>query len=332
MPALTLGNLVLDVPFFQASLSGYSDHAMRRLARRFGCPFTLTGVLLDKSMANPRVLRKGCFRPGEDEHPIGAQILGKTPATMAQAARDLVAVGYDLIDINIACPAPKVLRRGRGGALLADPNTVIAILKSVRDAVNCPVTMKLRTGLNHQPPSPDNFWEIVTRSIEAGVDALVIHGRTVSERYRGTADWDTLATVKQRFPQATIIGSGDIFDAQASMALLKKTGIDGFIVARGAVGNPWLFQELRCLHENIPLPPPPTFREQRDVILQHLDDVLLEHKERRGVGYFRKFAVNYTRRHPQRKQLVRAVVAAQTRAEVVAALDGYYLSPGVEAC
>ncbi|MFC1761005.1 tRNA dihydrouridine synthase [Planctomycetota bacterium] len=324
MKALRLGKLVLDVPFFQASLSGYSDHAMRRLARQFGCPFTLTGVLLAKSMANPRVLRKACFRPGNDEHPIGAQILSKTPATMAQAARDLVAVGYDVIDLNFACPAPKVLRRGRGGALLNDPDTVIATLQAVKDAVDCPVMMKLRIGVNHQPQSQDNFWEIVTRSVKHGVNALVIHGRTVTERYRGTVNWDILARIKQRFPQTTLIGSGDIFDAQTSVALLRKTGIDGFIVARGAVGNPWIFQELRCLFEGKPLPLAPSLAEQRDVIEQHLDWVCKDYSERRAVGFFRKFAVNYARRHPQRKQVVLAIMKAQTQADVIATLDQWY--------
>jgi len=143
---LKLGNLTLDVPFFQASLSGYSDYTMRSFARRFGCPFMLADVMLAKSMAEPRVLRKACFRPGIDEHPVGAQIMGETPAVMAKAARDLVAVGYDVIDLNFACPVPKVLRRGRGGALLAHPNTVIDIVKAVRETVACPLLIKLRIG------------------------------------------------------------------------------------------------------------------------------------------------------------------------------------------
>ncbi|MCG8375497.1 MAG: tRNA-dihydrouridine synthase, partial [Chlorobiales bacterium] len=314
-----------DVPFFQASLSGYSDYAMRKLARCFGCPFTLTGVMLAKSMANPRVLRKACFRPHDDEHPVGAQILGKTPATMAQAAKDLVAVGYDLIDLNFACPAPKVLRRGRGGALLNDPDTVITNLQAVKEVVDCPVMMKLRMGVNHQPQSQENFWEIVTRAIENAIDALVIHGRTVTERYRGQANWDILAQVKQRFPQATIIGSGDVFDAATSLAQVKRTGLDGLIVARGAVGNPWLFQELRHHYEGKAPPPAPSLEEQREVILQQLDDVLLEHEERRSVGYYRKFIAQYARRHPERKQVVRATMAAKTKAELVEAIDTWYL-------
>jgi tRNA-dihydrouridine synthase B len=322
--ALKLGSLTLDVPFFQASLSGYSDCTMRHFARRFGCPFALTDVMLAKSMAEPRVLRKACFRPGIDEHPVGAQILGKTPATMARAARDLVAVGYDVIDLNFACPAPKVLRRGRGGALLAQPKVAIEIVKAVREAVSCPLLAKLRIGTNCQPESRDDFWEIVTRSIDEGIDALVIHGRTVSERYRGKADWDILAQVKARFPATTIIGSGDIFDPQATVELMKRTGLDGFIVARGAIGNPWIFRDLRCVWEGRPVPPPPDLAEQKAVMLEHFHRVLQGHPEKRAIGYFRKFMIRYARLHPNRKQVTITLMKAETRAAVEAGIDALY--------
>ncbi len=321
---LKLGSLTLDVPFFQASLSGYSDYTMRYFARRFGCPFALTDVMLAKSMAEPRVLRKACFRPGIDEHPVGAQILGRTPATMAKAARDLVAVGYDVIDLNFACPAPKVLRRGRGGALLSDPDAVIDIVKAVRDTVSCPLLAKLRIGTNHQPESQEKFWEIVARSVEHGVDALVIHGRTVTERYRGKADWDILARVKAKFPATTIVGSGDLFDPQATVELMKRTGLDGFIVARGAIGNPWIFRDLRCVWEDRPVPPPPDLAEQKAVILEHFHRVVCGYSEKRAIGYFRKFIVRYARLHPHRKQVTITLMKAETRAAVEAGIDALY--------
>jgi tRNA-dihydrouridine synthase B len=324
---LKLGTLTLDVPFFQASLSGYSDCAMRTLARRFGCPFALADVMLAKSVAQPHVLRKACFRPGPGEHPVGAQILGKTPATMARAARDLVAAGYDAIDVNCACPAPKVLRRGRGGALLDDPDAVIDIAKAVRNAVACPVLMKLRVGLDDRPHSRDKFWEIVTRALGQGVDALVIHGRTVAQRFRGKADWEVLAAVKSRFPTATILGSGDVFDARAAIDLMARTGLDGFVVARGAIGNPWIFRDLRCVWEDRPLPPPPELAEQRLVMLEHLDRVLQGYPERLGVNYFRKFVVHYARRHPQRKQVLLTLLGAKTRRALEAGIDAWYAAP-----
>jgi tRNA-dihydrouridine synthase B len=321
---LKLGSLRLDVPFFQASLSGYSDCAMRAMARRFGCPFVLADVMLDKSMIHPEVLAKACFRPGPDEHPVGAQILGKTPATMAKAASDLVAAGYDIIDLNFACPAPKVLRRGRGGALLDDPDAAIDILKAVRDAVRCPVLMKLRIGTNHTPRARDNFWQIVTRAAEEGADAFVIHGRTVSEMYHGKADWEILAEVKRRLPAATIIGSGDVFDPPAAVDLLKRTGLDGFVVARGAIGNPWIFRDLRCVWEGRPVPPPPELAEQRLIILEHLDRVLQGYPEQWGINYFRKFIIHYARRHPKRKQVLLSLLKVKTRPDLEAGIHTWY--------
>ena len=243
---------------------------------------------------------------------------------MAKAARDLVAVGYDVIDLNFACPVPKVLRRQRGGALLAKPDALADIVKAVRDAVSCPLLAKLRIGTDHERESQDHFWEIVARSIDCGVDALVIHGRTVAQRYRGKADWDILAEVKARFPSATIIGSGDVFDPQATVELMKRTGLDGFVVARGAIGNPWIFRDLRCLWENRLLPPPPDLAEQKEIVLEHFHRVLNGYPQKRAIGYFRKFVVHYARRHPKRKQVTMTLMKAQTRAAVEAGIDALY--------
>lgn len=316
MKQLRLGNLMLDVPFFQAALSGYSDWAMRKLAKEFHCPFALTGEMLAQSVVIPKILRKDDFRPFEDEHPVGAQLLGKTPETMALAARDLVAAGYDLIDLNYACPAPKVLRRGRGGALLLNPDLAIDILRAVREAVDCPVMIKLRVGNDHDPQRQACFWEIVERTLVEGVDALVIHGRTVHEKYRGVADWSLLKRVKQTFPNATIVGSGDVFDATETLTRLEETGLDGFIAARGAIGNPWFFQELRALFAGCPLPASPDLSEQKEVMLHHLGMVLELYPAAKGIGYFRKYAIGYARRHPQRKKTQMALMKAKTAEEL----------------
>ena len=221
-----------------------------------------------------------------------------------------------------------MMRRGRGGALLDSPDKVIEILKAVRGAVSCPVMIKLRIGMNHSAQSQENFWEIVTRAIEQGVDALVIHGRTVSERYRGKADWGPMTEVKRRFPSATIIASGDVFDAQTSLDLLRQTGLDGFVVARGAIGNPWIFHDLRSIWEGRGTPAPPGLAEQKGVLLEHLARVVEGHPEHRAVGYFRKFLVYYVRRHPRRRQLVLALLKAKTRSEVETVIGEWYADDG----
>ena len=213
---LRIGNIELDMPVFQAPLSGYTDLAMRTIAREHGAPLTFTGVMLAKNVLNAKAMRKGIFNPGKDEYPIGAQILGGDPDIMGKAAGVFAGIGYDLIDINFACPAPKVLRRGRGGALLKDPDRAIEIFKRVRDAANCPVTIKLRIGFGTDDGTQDNFWRICEATCTGGVDALVIHGRTVKGYYRGKANWEIVRQVKKHWPTAVVIGSGDIFDAETS--------------------------------------------------------------------------------------------------------------------
>ena len=321
---LRLGNIILDVPFLQAPLSGYSDYAMRRLALDFGAPLTFSGVMLAKSASHPKVLRKPAFRPHEDEHPVGAQILGAEPATMAKAARALQDIGYDIIDLNFACPAPKVLRRQRGGYLLNEPETVMQIYDRVREAVTCPVTMKLRTGFDSSPQSYDNFHRIVAETSERNIDALTIHGRTVMQKFTGEADWDTLAEIKNRFGKTTIIGSGDLFDPQTIVHRLETANIDGVLIARGAVGNPWIYEGLRAALKGEPAPPRPSLAEQAEVIVKHFKGICQLHEPTRAVKYFRKFIVQYCRLHPRRRQVHRALIAANDEIQFLAAMEEWY--------
>ncbi len=308
----------------QAPLSGYSDYAMRRLALDFGAPLTFAGVMLAKSAAHPKVLRKLAFRPHDDEHPVGAQILGTEPETMAKAAKALQDIGYDIIDLNFACPAPKVLRRQRGGYLLNDPETVMRIYDRVREAVTCPVTMKLRTGYDSSPQSGDNFHRIVTEAAERNIDALTIHGRTVLQKFAGDADWDILAEIKNRFGKTTIIGSGDLFDPQTIVQRLRTASIDGVLIARGAVGNPWIYEGLNAVLKGEPVPPRPSLAEQAEVILKQFEGICQLHEPDRAVKYYRKFLVQYCRLHPRRRQVHRELIAATDKTEFLAAVERCY--------
>jgi nifR3 family TIM-barrel protein len=321
---LKLGNIILDAPFFQASLSGYTDYAMRKLAVSFGSPLVFTGVMLAKSAAHRQVLNKTCFRPGDDEHPIGAQILGRSPATMARAAEALVETGYDLIDLNFACPAPKVLRRGRGGALLNEPDLAIDIYRAVRDAVDCPVLVKLRRGFNNSAKSKDNFWEIVTRLAEENIDAVIVHPRTVTEKYLGTADWRILAELKQRLLKTTILGSGDLLSARTAAERLTASGIDGVVIARGAIGNPWIFRDLRAILNGSDKPAPADLAQQRQVMLDHFQIVERIYKHPESVRFFRKFVAGYCKSHPLRKKAQKDLLAAKNRNELFARIEQWY--------
>ncbi len=300
---LKLGNLHLDVPFYQAPLSGYSDRAMCALALEFGSPLVFTGLMLDKSVLHPGVLDKPLYNFTDYDKPVGAQLLGSEPATMAAAARRLVDQGFDVIDLNFACPAPKVTEKKRGGFLLTQPAAVKRIMAAVREAIACPLLIKLRIGYDTSKESKDQVIQICRDAQHLGIDALVVHGRTVCQRYRVQANWHAVAEFAKEFPGVTVIGSGDINEPEDAMNKRFTYGIDGIIFARGAIGNPWIFREARAVIMGEPKPDPPDLAEQGEIILRHFDMILDLYPIRKAIPYFRKFCVYYCRRHPRRKKV-----------------------------
>lgn len=300
---LKLGNIILDKPFFQAPLSGYSDRAMRSLARQFGCPLTFSGVMLDKSACYKPLFKKPNYVIKDFEHPIGGQILGTCPETMAMAAKNLCEAGYDLVDLNFACPAPKVLRRGRGGAMIDSPAAVIEIYKRVRGAIDCPLLVKLRSGFDNSSRTRENFWRICEQLAGEGVDALIVHGRSAAQMYQGQADWDIPAELKRKLPRTTIIGSGDLFEAHDIANKLKTSGIDGIVIARGAIGNPWLFRQITDVLAGTDEVYKPDLAEQGAVILRHFELLRELYDSGKSIRYFRKFLAHYSKGHPQKKKV-----------------------------
>ncbi len=322
---LKIGNIELKTKVIAAPLSGYTDTAMRMINRRFGCELTFGGLMLDKSTAYRKVLRKPEFSVIADDHPVGGQICGTEPDVMASAAKALVDYGFDLVDLNFACPAPKVVRRGRGGALMREPERVKAIIDMVRESISCPLSIKIRRGYDSSDESRDAFWQICESAVNGGVDALYIHGRTTVQLYRGDADWDILKEVKQKYPNVTIIGSGDLMSGETIALRLAESGLDGVIAARGMIGNPWIFTEAAAAIAGEPMPPEPTVLEQYDVIKDHLRMIYENSNEKSGVRYFRKFMSKYARRHPERKKVSIDALLAKDRKEFDEVLTKWYI-------
>ena len=255
---LCIGSLRLPVPAFQGALSGFSDLAMRRVARSFGCVYAVNEVVLDENVVRPGKLQNEILHVEDDDHPVAGQLLGATPQTFAAAAALLVDAGYDVVDINFGCPVTKVLGRSRGGFLLSEPRTALEIVSRVRDAVRpgVPVTVKMRRAIDDSPLAEDMFWEILDGAFARGVDAVCVHGRTVAQKYVGPARRSFLQKVKEAYPRKTIIGSGDLFFADDVKAMLDGTGVDGAWIARGSIGAPWLFSEVKHLLVTGAQPPP----------------------------------------------------------------------------
>ena len=322
--ALRLGNLRIAGPFFQGALSGYTDRAMRTIAREHGASLTFAGLMLDKVTLHPPALEKGLFRLGEDEHPVGGQLLGSDPEMMAAAAGTLVEMGFDLVDLNFACPAPKIIRKARGGYLLNNPERVIAIFRRVRQAVACPVTLKLRIGVSDTAADREAFWQVCRSAAAEGIDGLLIHGRTVEQNYRGRAEWETVSQVKREFPGVAVMGSGDIDSAETACRRLGEHRLDGISVARAAIGNPWIFQELRARQAGTAEPPGPDLGEQGAVMLRHFAMMRELYPPYKAVINFRKISIRYAKRHPQRRLVHTALLKAGTPEEVVAAVKNWY--------
>ncbi|MBI4718339.1 MAG: tRNA-dihydrouridine synthase [Planctomycetes bacterium] len=323
---MRIGRFEFDVPFVQAALSGYSDLPMRRLARRFGAPYALNEVMLDRLVLQPGRKRKEILHVADDDHPVGGQLMGADPEQFAPAAAAMAESGYDVIDINFGCPVKKVLGRCRGGFLLSQPQTALDIIRRVYDAVGAthPVTVKMRRGMDDGGESERNFFTILDGAFTIGVSAVTVHGRTVKQRYVGPSDWSFLARVKRHVGDRTILGSGDLFSAEACLRMIRATGVNGVTIARGCIGNPWIFEECRALWSGRPLPEPPSIARQREGILLHWRLAEEQYGAQLAVRDMRKFGIKYSEHHPLSRPVRDAFIAASTPAEFLAVLDEWY--------
>lgn len=325
---LRIGRLQIGSPVVQAALSGYSDWPMRWLARQLGAPYTLCEVMLDEFLVNFKNRKKNrhFLYVSDDEHPVGGQLMGAEPEQFALGASRLVEAGFDVIDINFGCPVKKVLGRCRGGYHLSQPEVALEIVRRTRDVVpaEIPVTVKMRRGIDDSSESRDRFFTIMDGAFELGVAAITVHGRTVEQRYVGPSRWEFLTEVKRHAGARTILGSGDLFSAQDCVDMLAQTGVDGVTVARGAIGNPWIFAQARALLAGEPLPPPPSLFEQRELIRQHFQLSEQLYGPERSCHHMRKFGIKYAALHPQYEEVREALVRIRTREQWEAVLAKYY--------
>jgi nifR3 family TIM-barrel protein len=325
---LHFDNLRLQFPAIQAALSGYSDAPMRKISRLCGAEFTLCEVFLDKFVVDVSRGNKSRFYLAVDEsdHPTGAQLMGSEPEMFATAANRLIGFGFDLIDLNFACPVKKVLGRRRGGMLMTSPPTALEIIDRVRNSIppNIPLAIKLRKGYDDSPQSEDQFWEILDGAFQRGIAAATVHGRTVKQRYDGASDWDFIARVKQHAGSRTILGSGDLFTAETIAQRIRESGVDGVALARGAIGNPWLFSQTRNALNGEPIPSPPTLAEQYEIILRHYNLSETLYGAHRSASDMRKFGVNYAKLHPEPLAVRNDFVRAKNRDDWMNVLKKWY--------
>jgi nifR3 family TIM-barrel protein len=320
------------MPAMQAGLAGYSDMAMRVVARRRGCPYAVTEALLDQVLLRGgRGREKGAILCDED-HPVAGQLMGTEADELAAAAKVLLQSGFDVIDLNFACPVRKVMGRCRGGYLLSDPAQATAIMRRVRDAVPGPLTIKLRRALDESAQAAEWFETIFAEACKLSFAAVAVHGRTVEQKYTGTSNWNFLRELKQRCPaEVSLFGSGDVFCADDAIRMVQQTAVDGVWIARGAIGNPWIFSEFAALLRGEPLPQPPTVHAQRDALLEHFRLAVEIYGEAIASRQMRKIAIKYSKLHPDGPAVWREFIACRNEAEWYAVLERHYRddAPGI---
>lgn len=324
---LRIGPLEIEFPVVLAALASYSDLPYRLICRSLGAPYCATEAMLDRQMLLDGKLRDRLVRIDAADHPIAGQLMGNDPAVMAQAAAVLGGMGFDVIDLNFACPVKKVVAKKRGGYLLGQPDLALEIVRAVIEAVpDRPVTLKLRRTFRETDETNAAFRRIARGAFEAGAAAVAVHARSVDQKYRGQADWDFIARVKREFPDRTIIGSGDIHTALDALRMIEQTGVDGVLAARGAIGNPWLFRQARDLAAGRE-PFEPDLKEQREVISRHLRLAESLYGPRRSLLTLRNFGIHYARLHPHPAKVRTAFIRVKTDEDWRAVMETWYGAP-----
>ena len=288
---MQIGPFKLSSPFVLAPMAGVTDAPFRRLCRHFGAGMTTSEMTTaDTSLWQTEKSRRR-LDLDLDAEPVAVQIAGSEPAQMAAAARACVERGAQIIDINMGCPAKKVCRKLAGSALLRDERLVADILGAVVAAVDVPVSLKIRTGWD---PEHRNGPEIARIAEHQGVQSLAVHGRTRACRYRGHAEYDTIARIKQAV-SIPVIANGDIDSIEKSLEVLRLTNADGLMIGRGAQGRPWIFRELLDAQQNSFGLPRLAKKNLRDIMLGHLEDMHRFYGEATGVRVARKHLTWYCR-------------------------------------
>ena len=291
MKQLKIGNVTLENRYILGPMAGVTDLPFRLLCKEQGAGLLCMEMVSAKAILYNNKNTETLLEIHPDEQPVSLQFFGSDPKIMSEMAKRVEERPFDIMDINMGCPVPKVVRNGEGSALMKNPKLVHEIVSAMVKAINKPVTVKIRKGFDDTCINAVEMAKIIE---DAGAAAVAVHGRTREQYYSGTADWEIIRQVKEAV-SIPVIGNGDVTSPQKAEELVKQTGCDGIMIARGAQGNPWIFSEMIAYEQTGQLPDRPARREVREMMLRHARLQLQYKGEYLGIREMRKHVAWYTK-------------------------------------
>ena len=296
---LQIGNVTLPNPVVLAPMAGVTDLPFRLLCKEQGAGLLCMEMVSAKAIYYKNKNTQELMRILPEERPVSLQLFGSDPEIMSEMAKQIEEKPFDILDVNMGCPVPKVVNNGEGSALMKNPKLVYEIVRKTARAIQKPVTVKIRKGFDEEHI---NAVEMAHIAQESGAAAIAVHGRTREQYYSGKADWDIIRQVKEAV-SIPVIGNGDVVSGESAIAIQKETGCDGVMIGRGAQGNPWIFSELLEYEKTGKMPPRPNMEVIKNMMLRHAQLQMQYKGEYLGIREMRKHVSWYTSGLPNSAKL-----------------------------